>query len=165
MAAVPKTNAMRLLDRAGVPYQIHTYGHREGQPVDGAHVAALLGKDPSGVYKTLVTRAGQAFYVFDIPVNRELDLKKAARAVGEKAVEMIRADELLKVTGYVRGGCSPLGMKKQFVTVFHSGVKSLKTVTVSGGKIGVQIETDPRLLLPLLGASAADLTAEAGPEK
>lgn len=165
MASLPKTNAMRLLDKAGLPYRIHTYEHREGQPVDGVHVASLLGKDPAGVYKTLVTRAGREFYVFDIPVNRELDLKKAARAVGEKAVEMIRADELLKVTGYVRGGCSPLGMKKQFVTVFHREVERLETVTVSGGKIGVQIEAAPGLLLPLVGAFTADLTAEDGLQK
>ncbi len=160
MADTPKTNAMRLLDRAKIPYRVHTYEHREGQAVDGIHVAQMLGQNPAGVYKTLVTRAGREFYVFDIPVDRELDLKKAARAVGEKSVEMIRVDEINKVTGYVRGGCSPLGMKKQFVTVFHRDVERLETVTVSGGKIGLQIEAAPGPLLALIGAATADLVAE-----
>ncbi|MDD2955955.1 MAG: Cys-tRNA(Pro) deacylase [Oscillospiraceae bacterium] len=160
MAATEKTNAMRLLDRAHIPYQVHVYEHREGQAVDGAQVARLLGQAPETVYKTLVTRAGREYYVFDLPVERELDLKKAARAVGEKSVEMIHVDEINKVTGYIRGGCSPLGMKKQYRTVFHRDVETLKTVVFSGGKIGLQIEAEPGPVLKLIGAITADLTAE-----
>ena len=115
--------------------------------------------DVDTVYKTLVTRgASRANYVFVIPVAKELDLKKAAKSVGEKSVEMIHVDEINKTTGYIRGGCSPVGMKKLFVTVFDEAVNSLPRVIVSGGRIGCQIEAAPSDLLPLVKAKTADIT-------
>ena len=156
--AEQKTNAMRMLDKAKIPYQIHTYEHSDGK-IDGVSVAAKLGQDVDTVYKTLVTRgASRANYVFVIPVAKELDLKKAARSVGEKSVEMIHVDEINKTTGYIRGGCSPVGMKKLFVTVFDEAVNSLPRVIVSGGRIGCQIEAAPSDLLPLVKAKTADIT-------
>ena len=136
--AEQKTNAMRMLDRAKVPYQTHTYDHADGK-IDGVSVAEKLGQRVEQVYKTLVTRGNGGFYVFVIPVAKELDLKKAAKAVGEKAVEMIHVNEINKITGYIRGGCSPVGMKKQFPTVFDAAVETLPSVIVSGGRIGCQI--------------------------
>ena len=154
-----KTNVMRLLEQKKIPYTPHTYSHGEGDPTDGVSVAASLGQDPARVFKTLVTRgASGGFYVFDIPVAENLDLKKAARAVGEKSVAMIAQKELLPLTGYVHGGCSPLGMKKQFPTVFHETAAGFDTVLVSAGKIGFQAECRPGDLLKLLGAKTADLT-------
>ncbi|MGI5965484.1 MULTISPECIES: Cys-tRNA(Pro) deacylase [Anaerotruncus] len=156
--AEQKTNAMRMLDKAKIPYQIHTYEHSDGK-IDGVSVAAKLGQDVDTVYKTLVTRgASRANYVFVIPVAKELDLKKAAKSVGEKSVEMIHVDEINKTTGYIRGGCSPVGMKKLFVTVFDEAVNSLPRVVVSGGRIGCQIEAAPSDLLPLVKAKTADIT-------
>ncbi|WP_066457811.1 Cys-tRNA(Pro) deacylase [Anaerotruncus rubiinfantis] len=156
--AEQKTNAMRMLDKAKIPYQIHTYEHSDGK-IDGVSVAAKLGQDVDTVYKTLVTRgASRANYVFVIPVAKELDLKKAAKSVGEKSVEMIHVDEINKTTGYIRGGCSPVGMKKLFVTVFDEAVNSLPRVIVSGGRIGCQIEAAPSDLLPLVKAKTADIT-------
>ena len=156
--AEQKTNAMRMLDQAKIPYQIHTYEHSDGK-IDGVSVAAKLGQDVDTVYKTLVTRgASRANYVFVIPVAKELDLKKAAKSVGEKSVEMIHVDEINKTTGYIRGGCSPVGMKKLFVTVFDEAVNSLPRVIVSGGRIGCQIEAAPSDLLPLVKAKTADIT-------
>ena len=115
-----KTNVMRILDQKKVPYTPHTYPHEEGVAVDGVTVAKSMGQDPEAVFKTLVARgASNALYVFDIPVADSLDLKKAARAVGEKSVAMLHQKELLPLTGYVHGGCSPVGMKKQYPTVFH----------------------------------------------
>ena len=114
-----KTNAMRMLERAKVAYSAHEYPHEEGQAVDGANVARLTGQDPAKVFKTLVTQgADHNYYVFVVPVLAELDLKKAAKAAGVKSVAMIHVADINKVTGYIRGGCSPVGMKKQFVTVF-----------------------------------------------
>ena len=156
--AEQKTNAMRMLDKAKIPYQIHTYEHSDGK-IDGVSFAAKLGQDVDTVYKTLVTRgASRANYVFVIPVAKELDLKKAAKSVGEKSVEMIHVDEINKTTGYIRGGCSPVGMKKLFVTVFDEAVNSLPRVVVSGGRIGCQIEAAPSDLLPLVKAKTADIT-------
>ena len=158
--AQPKTNAMRLLDKAKIPYQVHEYSHRDGEAVDGASVAALLGQDPAQVFKTLVTKgAGGSFYVFVIPVAKELDLKNAARSVGEKSVAMLHVADLLKTTGYVRGGCSPVGMKKQFVTVFDESVLAQPSVMVSAGKIGTQIQLAPANLLAVIRAQTAPLTA------
>ncbi|MEA5143853.1 MAG: Cys-tRNA(Pro) deacylase [Oscillibacter sp.] len=153
-----KTNVMRLLEQKGIAYTPHTYPHGEGDPTDGVSVAVSLGQDPARVFKTLVTRgAFGGFYVFDIPAAENLDLKKAARAVGEKSVAMIAQKELLPLTGYVHGGCSPLGMKKQFPIVFHETAGSFDTVLVSAGKIGFQVECRPGDLLKLLGAKTADL--------
>ena len=154
--AEQKTNVMRILEQHGVSYAAHTYPHGK-EAVDGVQVARLLGQNPEQVYKTLVARGKGGCYVFVIPVAEELDLKKAARAAGEKAVELVHVRELLGLTGYVRGGCSPVGMKKAYPTVFHEAVLSLPTVMVSAGKIGWQIECAPDALLGLVGAQTADL--------
>ena len=156
--AEAKTNAMRMLDRAKVPYRVYTYDHSDGK-IDGVSVAQKLGQDVNAVFKTLVTRGHSGgYFVFVLPVAQELDLKKAAKAVGEKSVEMIHVADINKVTGYIRGGCSPVGMKKSYPTVFDRSVEGLPTVIVSGGRIGCQIEADPRLLLPLVKATTAPLT-------
>lgn len=145
-----KTNVMRILDQKKVPYTPHHYAHPDGA-VDGASVAALIDKDPASVCKTLVTQgASKKYYVFVIPVLKELDLKAAAKAVGEKSIEMIRQAQLLPLTGYVHGGCSPVGMKKQFPTVFDQSVEGLDTITVSAGKIGAQVEVAPAALTGLV---------------
>ena len=141
MGKEAKTNAMRMLERAKVNYTSHEYPHEEGQAVDGAHVAQLTGQDPAKVFKTLVTQgADRNYYVFVVPVNKELDLKKAAKAVGEKSIEMIKSKELLPLTGYVHGGCSPIGMKKFFPTTFHKTAEDFETIMFSAGKIGHQVE-------------------------
>ncbi len=145
-----KTNVMRVLDQKKVPYTPHHYAHPDGA-VDGASVAALIDKDPASVCKTLVTQgASKKYYVFVIPVLKELDLKAAARAVGEKSIEMIKQAQLLPLTGYVHGGCSPVGMKKQFPTVFDQSVEGLDAITVSAGKIGAQVEVAPAALAGLV---------------
>ncbi len=152
-----KTNVMRVLEQKGVAYTPHTYP-TDGS-IDGASVAAYLGQDPEHVFKTLVARgASGGYYVFDIPVEDTLDLKKAAKAVGEKSIAMIHQKELLPLTGYIHGGCSPVGMKKQFPTVFHETAEILDTICVSAGKIGYQVEVDPADLIALVGAKTADLT-------
>ena len=145
-----KTNVMRVLDQKKVPYTPHHYAHPDGA-VDGASVAALIDKDPASVCKTLVTQgASKKYYVFVIPVLKELDLKAAAKAVGEKSIEMIKQAQLIPLTGYVHGGCSPVGMKKQFPTVFDQSVEGLDTITVSAGKIGAQVEVAPAALAGLV---------------
>ena len=152
-----KTNVMRVLEQKGVAYTPHTYP-TDGS-IDGASVAAYLGQDPEHVFKTLVARgASGGYYVFDIPVEDTLDLKKAAKAVGEKSIAMIHQKELLPLTGYIHGGCSPVGMKKQFPTVFHETAEILDTICVSAGKIGYQVEVNPADLMALVGAKTADLT-------
>lgn len=153
-----KTNAMRILDAHKVPYQIHTYA--PGPDVDGVCVAHQLGQNVEQVYKTLVTKGKQAYFVFVIPVAHVLDLKKAARAVGEKSVSMIAVKEINGVTGYIRGGCSPIGMKRTCVTVIDSRAQSWPTIIVSGGRIGCQIEIAPQLLCQQIGARYADLLME-----
>ena len=154
-----KTNVMRTLDQRKVPYTPHTYD--PNGPVDGVSVAAGLGMDPASVFKTLVAKgASGAYYVFDIPVAESLDLKKAACAVGEKSVAMIHQKELLPLTGYVHGGCSPVGMKKLFPTVFHETAASLPVIMVSAGKLGHQIACDPKALLALVRADTADIITE-----
>ena len=156
-----KTNVMRILEQKKVPYTAHTYEESESPLGDreyGLHIAKTLHQPVECVYKTLVARgASRQLYVFCIPVAESLDLKKAAKAVGEKAVELIAVKELLGLTGYVRGGCSPVGMKKQYPTVFHDAVEGCETVFVSAGKIGAQIEAAPGALLGLIGAQVADL--------
>ena len=134
-----KTNVMRTLDQKKIAYTPHTYD--PNGPVDGVSVAQTLGQAAEMVFKTLVTRgASGGYYVFDIPVAENLDLKKAARAVGEKSIAMLPQKELLGLTGYVHGGCSPVGMKKQFPTVFHETAAQLPRIMVSAGKIGYQVE-------------------------
>lgn len=154
-----KTNVMRMLDKAGVPYTPHTYPHGDGR-IDGLAVAEKLGQDPARVFKTLVTQgADQNYFVFVIPVGAELDLKKAARAAGQKSVAMLHVADLLKVTGYIRGGCSPLGMKKPYRTVFDQSALAGDSILVSAGRVGFQVELAPRALLALCGGTAAPLIA------
>ncbi len=156
-----RTNVMRVLEQKRIPFTPHTYEHQEGVAVDGVTVAHQLGQDPECVFKTLVARgASRTIYVFAIPVADSLDLKKAARAVGEKSIEMVHVKEILGLTGYIRGGCSPIGMKKQYTTVFHETAEILDTILVSAGKIGFQVELAPADLLELTGATTADLTAD-----
>lgn len=153
MAANLKTNAMRLLDKAGVTYTTHEYDHSDGK-IDGVSAAEKMGQPVEKVYKTLVTQgADRNYFVFVLPVARELDLKAAARAVGEKSVAMIPVAEINKVTGYIRGGCSPLGMKKDFITVFDASCRELSTMIVSAGKIGHQVELAPADLVKMAHAT------------
>lgn len=153
--AESKTNAMRLFDAAKLSYHIHTYDTDDGM-IDGNSVAQKCGQDPDQVFKTLVTvgHSGE-HYVFVVPVNENLDLKKAAKAVKEKSIEMIRQKELLGLTGYVHGGCSPFGMKKPFFTVFEETAQLYDTIMVSGGRIGCQIEANPEDMVALLGEKNA----------
>ncbi len=154
-----KTNAIRALDKAKLSYTVHTY-ESDGTAVDGITVAQKTGLPVEKVYKTLVTVGhSREHYVFVIPVAAELDLKAAARSVGEKAVEMIHVADINKLTGYIRGGCSPIGMKKLFATVLDESCLSLDTIVFSAGKIGMQIEMDPRALLEFIGAKTAIITA------
>lgn len=154
-----KTNAMRMLDRVGISYTVQSYDCADGK-IDGVSVAHKVGLDPAGVYKTLVTRgASGGICVFVIPVAAELDLKKAARAAGEKSVQMVHVDELNALTGYIRGGCSPVGLKKPYPVFFDRAALSLETITVSGGKRGLQISLAPEALIAAVRGSAAELTA------
>jgi len=160
MAKAPKsvkTNAMRILDAAKVEYTMHEYEHDNGF-TDGVTIALKTGQPQEKVFKTLVTRgASKSFYVFVIPVAEELHLKKAAKVVGEKSIEMIHVAEITKITGYVRGGCSPIGMKKPFKTVIHESCLEQQTMLVSGGSIGTQIEIKPDLLIKAANATTADV--------
>lgn len=154
-----KTNVMRVLDQKKIPYTPHTYPHEDGVAVDGVTVARSMGQDPECVFKTLVARgASKALYVFDIPVGDTLDLKKAARAVGEKSIAMLPQKELLSNTGYVHGGCSPVGMKKPFPTVLDGSVEGLDAIVVSAGKIGAQVELAPAALCALVGGTFAPVS-------
>ena len=147
---------MRLLDKQGVAYESHCY--MDSGVVSGPEVAAALGQDPDRVFKTLVTvgRSGQ-HYIFVIPVRGELDLKKAAAAAGEKSIEMVKSKELLPLTGYVHGGCSPIGMKKLFPTFLDESAVLFDTILFSAGKIGWQVETAPDELNKLVPFQYADL--------
>lgn len=152
-----KTNAIREVEATGLPCEVRTF-ECEGAP-SGVEVARMLGLDPDRVFKTLVTvgKSGSHF-VFMVPVAEELDLKRAAKAVGEKAVEMIRSRELLPLTGYVHGGCSPIGMKKQFQTVVDETARLHDTIYFSGGRIGCQLEMRPDDLARLVPLRFADVT-------
>ena len=161
MGKEAKTNAMRILEREKVPYTAHEYAHEEGVAVAGVDVAGSMGEDPACVYKTLVTQGNSKnYFVFVIPVAAELDLKAAARSVGEKSVAMIHVADINKVTGYVRGGCSPVGMKKQYKTVFDESVLTQEKVYVSGGRIGTQIECSPADPIKVTRGKAAAITQE-----
>lgn len=150
-----KTNAMRILEKAGIPFSHYEY---DPDTTDGVLVAGLLGQPREKVFKTLVTvSSSKANYVFVIPVGETLDLKKAARAVGEKSLAMIKQKELLPLTGYIHGGCSPIGMKKQFRTVIHITAQDRDTFCVSAGRVGNQIELSPRLLSELIGGEFEDI--------
>lgn len=134
-----KTNVMRILEQKKIAYKSYEYSDTDA--ISGVEVAKVLGEDPNQVFKTLVTvGATKAYYVFMIPVHKELDLKKAAKAVGEKSIAMIKSKELLPLTGYIHGGCSPIGMKKQFRTVIDVSASNFATILFSGGKIGYQVE-------------------------
>ena len=155
-----KTNVMRILEQKKITYISHNY--LDTGAVSGTEVAEALGEDPEMVFKTLVTVGkSKTNYVFVVPVNKELNLKKAAQSVGEKSVEMIKSKELLPLTGYIHGGCSPIGMKKQFPTVFHHSALDQETIFVSAGKIGFQVELSPADLMKLVRGTAADVTAAA----
>ena len=151
-----KTNVMRILDGKKIPYESHSY--EPDATMSGEEIASILGEDASKVFKTLVTQGKSgAYYVFVVPVVEELDLKKAAKVAGEKAVSMIKQKELLPLTGYVHGGCSPVGMKKAFPTFIHESVKQIDKIFVSAGRVGFQIELSPEDLISLVGCKVADI--------
>ena len=158
-AVVDKTNVMRILDGKKVTYTAHTY--EQDPSMSGEEIAVLLGEDADRVFKTLVTRgkSGQ-YYVFVIPVREELDLKKAAKASSEKAIAMIKQKELLPLTGYVHGGCSPIGMKKAFPTFIQEDAELYDTIFVSAGKLGHQIEISPSDLITIVPCKPVDLVKE-----
>ena len=157
MAEAVKTNVIRIAEKAGVPHTVHEYDPAKG--IDGVSVATQLGEDPQAVFKTLVTQGkSRAFYVFVIPVGQTLNLKLAASSCGEKSIEMIPQKILLATTGYIHGGCSPIGMKKAFPTFIDETAQLFDTICVSAGKIGVQIELAPDDLQKLTGAQYAALT-------
>ncbi len=157
--AMEKTNVMRILDQKKVPYQAHSYVQTDA--VSGMDVAEVLGENPHQVFKTLVTTAASGKnYVFVLPVCRELNLKKAARAVQEKSIEMLKSKELLPLTGYIHGGCSPIGMKKLFPTVIDLSAGTLDTVIFSGGKIGYQVELKLEDLKKVIPFTLQDICEE-----
>lgn len=160
-----KTNVMRILEQKKIAYTPHFYTEGEGPEGDreyGLHVARTLGQDPARVFKTLVSRgASKNYYVFEVPVEENLDLKKAAKAVGEKSIELLHVSEINAVTGYIRGGCSPVGLKKQFPTVFHETALAFPTIFISAGKIGAQVEAAPDDLLKLIRGMTADIITDA----
>ncbi len=152
-----KTNVMRILEQKKIPYIAHSYLHTDA--ISGSEVAKALGQDPNRVFKTLVTTgASKNHYVFMIGVERELDLKKAAKCVGEKSIEMLKAKDLLPLTGYIHGGCSPIGMKKTFRTVLDVGAQGFDAIIFSGGKIGYQVELSPADLQKAVSYSYGDVT-------
>ena len=154
-----KTNVMRILEQKKVSYKSYEYSDTEA--ISGVEVATALGEDVNQVFKTLVTvGASKTNYVFMIPVHKELDLKKAAKAVGEKSIAMIKSKELLPLTGYIHGGCSPIGMKKQFRTVVHYTAMKFETILFSGGKIGFQVEVAPGDLQKVIRYESADIVME-----
>lgn len=152
-----KTNVMRTLEKEKIDYKAHEYPHGK-EAVDGATVAKSLGQDPDCVFKTLVTTdTKKNYFVFVVPVERELDLKKAARAVKAKTIEMIHVKDIQKITGYIRGGCSPINMKKKYETVYHETAKECETMMVSAGKIGFQVELSPKDLIHMTDGKLADI--------
>lgn len=151
-----RTNVMRLLEQKKIPFKDYCYADTEA--ISGMEVATVLGQDPAHVFKTLVTIApSKEHYVFMVPVCGELNLKKAAKAVGEKSIEMIKSKELLPLTGYIHGGCSPIGMKKNFKTVLDSSAEQYDTIFFSAGKIGYQVECAPADLKKLVNYISADI--------
>lgn len=156
MKKVEKTNVMRVLDSKKIKYEEHYYG--DTQAISGVEVVTALGQKPESVFKTLVTTGKSgAHYVFMIPVAEELDLKKAAKAVGEKSIDMLKSKELLGLTGYIHGGCSPIGMKKFFRTIIHETAKLYDTILFSGGKIGFQVEMSFEDLKKVIKIDTADI--------
>lgn len=156
---IEKTNAMRRLDALKISYKEHTY--TDSDAISGVEVAAVLKQEPGRVFKTLVTQGkSRNYYVFMVPVAEELDLKKAAKAVGEKSIEMIPSKELLPLTGYIHGGCSPIGMKKFFTTTIHETAADCETIFFSGGRIGFQIELPFADLQKAIRIQTADIIKE-----
>jgi len=157
MAKETKTNAMRILDSNKINYKIHSYENKDNK-IDGVAVAHKIGKDVDSVFKTLVTQGhSKEFYVFVIPVAEELDMKKASKIAGEKNIDMIHVKDINTITGYIRGGCSPLGMKKVFKTFIQEEALLFDTVIFSGGKIGSQIEMNPNELEKVIKCSFEDV--------
>ena len=157
MAKESKTNAMRLLDSNKISYTIHSYENKDGK-IDGIAVAHKIDKDVNQVFKTLVTQGhSKEFYVFVIPVSEELDMKKSSKIAGEKNIEMIHVKDINKITGYIRGGCSPLGMKKVFKTFIQEEALLFETIVFSGGKIGAQIEMNPNDLEKVIDCTFVDI--------
>ena len=151
-----KTNAMRFLDKSKIEYTVQTYECDEF--IDGIHTAEKLGQPLEETFKTLVAQGKSgSFYCFLIPVALELDMKKAAKSVGEKSVELIHVKDITKITGYVRGGCTPIGMKKQFMTVIHASAAELPQFYISGGRIGVQIHLSPQELVKAIRGKFEDI--------
>lgn len=152
-----KTNVMRILDSNNINYNVFTYDNKDGK-IDGISVAEKIGKSVEVVYKTLVTQgASKEIFVFVIPVNEEIDFKKAARVANEKNIDMINVKDINKFTGYIRGGCSPVGMKKNYKTFINKTAETLDEIVVSGGKIGVQIQLNPQDLINIVGGSYEDV--------
>lgn len=155
--AISKTNAMRILDKEQISYNILSYENKDGK-IDGVAVAKKIGRSNEEVFKTLVTISNSKnIYVFVIPVNKELDFKKAAKVTSEKSIEMINVNDLQKITGYIRGGCSPIGMKKQYATFIDSSAEKLTNIIFSGGKIGIQLEVSPGKLNSVISFSYEDI--------
>lgn len=156
MSKEVKTNAMRILDKNKITYELKTYECDEF--IDGIHIADQLGQPYERMFKTLVTVGkSKNYFVFVIPVDQELDLKAAARTVGEKNIEMIHVKDIQSVTGYIRGGCTPVGMKKQYPTVIHETAQNFDTITISGGRIGTQIILSPQDLIRVTRGQFADI--------
>lgn len=151
-----KTNAMRILEKNQINFEINTYECEEF--IDGVHIADKLGQSYEQSFKTLVLQGkSRMYYVFVVPIAREVDLKKAAKVVGEKSLEMVPVKEIYAVTGYIRGGCTPIGMKKQYPTIIHESAQDFRQIIISGGKLGVQIFLSPQDLLTVTGGSFADI--------
>ena len=156
---IEKTNVMRVLDAKKIEYKSHCYADTDA--ISGVEIAAVLGQNPDKVFKTLVTQgSSKNYFVFMVPVEKELDLKKAAKAVGEKSIAMIKSKELLPLTGYIHGGCSPIGMKKQFVTTVHNTANDYGTIIFSAGKIGYQVELPLTSLQKVVRLNIADIICE-----
>jgi Cys-tRNA(Pro)/Cys-tRNA(Cys) deacylase len=160
MMPLSKTNAMRILDGMKIEYNILTYDNEDGK-IHGIAVAEKIGKPAEMVFKTLVAHCKQNLYIFVIPVAEELDLKKAAKAAGEKKIEMLPVKDLQKWTGYIRGGCSPVGMKKLYPTFIDSSAAQIETMVISAGKIGMQMEVKPQLLAESVAAKFSELIKSA----
>lgn len=163
MAKELKTNAMRFLDKSKIAYTIQVY--ECGEFIDGIHVAEKLNQPLGETFKTLIAQGKSGeYYCFLLPVAMELDLKKAAKSVGEKSVELLHVKDITKVTGYVRGGCTPIGMKKQFVTVIHNSAENLELFYISGGRIGTQIRLSPKSLAAAIRGKFSDISAVSASE-
>lgn len=156
MAKDNKTNAMRILDKMKISYERNSY--ECGEFIDGIHIADMLGQPYEQTFKTIVTQGRpEAYYVFVLPIDEEIDLKKAAKVSGEKRLELIPVKDVNRVTGYIRGGCTPVGMKKKYPTFVHESASSFEKIIISGGRIGEQLFINPEDLLKAAGAAYADI--------